>query len=316
MPRRYSAKKGGRNKSRRLRGGSVDKAKASFTEALEGLKEAAAHASDGLGHSVSAARKASTTATKGATATLTPGAPKKDKNGKPMGDKDQFNFNSSAVTAPTSPSMTTAPTSPSMTTAPTSSSDFKFTGGRKTKRRRGGRGRRGGRRRTFRGGSGKGNGQPHKANGPPPDSSNGTSETYDDGAGGTYDDIINDGNSGPHQEGTTDINNSSSGNSSSSSSAPSGDAWDSKLLGPFGGKSPSWEAFQSGGRRRKGGKYHHPHKGQMSRTMKRKKDFTTKKGNKKYNRRGHRQTRNAKGRKGKPYMKGGGCGCGASMLPF
>ena len=50
-------------------------------------------------------------------------------------------------------------------------------------------------------------------------------------------------------------------------------------------------------------KYRHPKKGQRSRTMKGRKDFTTKKGHKFYNRQGHRQTRNAKGRRGKPYHK-------------
>lgn len=45
----------------------------------------------------------------------------------------------------------------------------------------------------------------------------------------------------------------------------------------------------------------HPKKGQRSRTMKGRKDFTTKKGNKYYNRRGHRQTKNAKGKRGRPY---------------
>jgi len=50
-------------------------------------------------------------------------------------------------------------------------------------------------------------------------------------------------------------------------------------------------------------KYRHPKKGQHSRTMKGRKDFTTKKGHKFYNRHGHRQTRNAKGRRGKPYRK-------------
>jgi len=50
-------------------------------------------------------------------------------------------------------------------------------------------------------------------------------------------------------------------------------------------------------------KYRHPKKGQRSRTMKGRKDFTTKKGHKFYNRQGHRQTRNAKGRRGQPYRK-------------
>jgi len=48
--------------------------------------------------------------------------------------------------------------------------------------------------------------------------------------------------------------------------------------------------------------YKHPKKGQKSKTMKGKLDFTTKKGHKFYNRKGHRQSRNAQGRKGRPYM--------------
>lgn len=60
-----------------------------------------------------------------------------------------------------------------------------------------------------------------------------------------------------------------------------------------------------GGRRRRSRKARksrkHPKKGQKSRTMKGRKDFTTKKGNKYYNRRGHRQTKNAKGKRGRPY---------------
>ena len=60
-----------------------------------------------------------------------------------------------------------------------------------------------------------------------------------------------------------------------------------------------------GGRRRRSRKARksrkHPQKGQKSRTKKGRKDFTTKKGNKYYNRRGHRQTKNAKGKRGRPY---------------
>ena len=116
MPRRYSAKKGGRNKSRRLRGGtpseSVKKARESFENALAAAKKTAAHVGDGFGHGADAARKASTTATMGATDTFKPKDDnnKKDKNGKPMGDKDQFNFNSSAPPAPlTAPAKPPAP---------------------------------------------------------------------------------------------------------------------------------------------------------------------------------------------------------------
>lgn len=56
-------------------------------------------------------------------------------------------------------------------------------------------------------------------------------------------------------------------------------------------------------------------KGSASKTRKGRKDFVTHKGDKKYNRRGHRQSKNAKGKRGKPYShrrKGGcnPCGCG------
>ena len=55
----------------------------------------------------------------------------------------------------------------------------------------------------------------------------------------------------------------------------------------------------SGGRRKK--KSGHPKKGQKSKTRKGRLDFVTHKGDKYYNRKGHRQTRNRKGKKGKPY---------------
>ncbi len=48
-------------------------------------------------------------------------------------------------------------------------------------------------------------------------------------------------------------------------------------------------------------------KGSRSKTRKGRKDFVTHKGSKYYNRRGHRQTRNAKGKKGKPYKGGSRC---------
>ena len=44
-------------------------------------------------------------------------------------------------------------------------------------------------------------------------------------------------------------------------------------------------------------------KGSRSKTRRGRKDFITHKGSKKYNRKGHRQSRNSKGRKGKPYSK-------------
>ena len=68
-----------------------------------------------------------------------------------------------------------------------------------------------------------------------------------------------------------------------------------------------YPAGKIGGRRRY-------RKGSRSKTRKGRKDFITHKGSKYYNRRGHRQTRNSKGRKGRPYRKrrthkrGAGCG--------
>ena len=54
----------------------------------------------------------------------------------------------------------------------------------------------------------------------------------------------------------------------------------------------------TGGRRKRTKKYR---KGSRSKTRKGRKDFITHKGSKYYNRRGHRQTRNSKGRKKRPY---------------
>lgn len=56
-----------------------------------------------------------------------------------------------------------------------------------------------------------------------------------------------------------------------------------------------------GGGKRKSRK--HPKKGQMSKTRKGRKDFITHKGDKMFNRKGHRQSRRAKStKKGKPYF--------------
>ncbi len=46
----------------------------------------------------------------------------------------------------------------------------------------------------------------------------------------------------------------------------------------------------------------HPKKRQPSRTRKGRLDFVTHKGDKYYHRKGHRQTKNRKGKKGRPYM--------------
>ena len=47
----------------------------------------------------------------------------------------------------------------------------------------------------------------------------------------------------------------------------------------------------------------HPKKGQMSRTRAGRRDFTTKKSSRKFNRRGHRQSRSARGVKRRPYSR-------------
>jgi hypothetical protein len=53
-------------------------------------------------------------------------------------------------------------------------------------------------------------------------------------------------------------------------------------------------------RSRKGG---NPKKGMASKSRKGRKDFVTHKGDKYYNRKGHRQSRNAKGKRKSPYKK-------------
>jgi len=53
-------------------------------------------------------------------------------------------------------------------------------------------------------------------------------------------------------------------------------------------------------RSRKGG---NPKKGMASKSRKGRKDFVTHKGDKYYNRKGHRQSRNAKGKRKSPYRK-------------
>ena len=80
----------------------------------------------------------------------------------------------------------------------------------------------------------------------------------------------------------------------------------SSWFGGITGNSDNAAAAAGGGRRRRRSRKvrksrKHPKKGQKSRTRKGRKDFTTKKGNKKYNRRGHRQSKNAKGKRGRPY---------------
>jgi hypothetical protein len=57
---------------------------------------------------------------------------------------------------------------------------------------------------------------------------------------------------------------------------------------------------RSRSRSRKGG---NPKKGMASKSRKGKKDFVTHKGDKYYNKKGHRQSRNAKGKRKSPYKK-------------
>lgn len=57
---------------------------------------------------------------------------------------------------------------------------------------------------------------------------------------------------------------------------------------------------RSRARSRKGG---NPKKGMASKSRKGRKDFVTHKGDKYYNRKGHRQSRNAKGKRKSPYRK-------------
>tara|TARA_A100001011_G_scaffold313123_1_gene330864 strand:- start:1092 stop:1394 length:303 start_codon:yes stop_codon:yes gene_type:complete len=62
---------------------------------------------------------------------------------------------------------------------------------------------------------------------------------------------------------------------------------------------PHMVAFKQAAKNWKG----HPKKGDPSLTRKGRKDFVTHKGDKFYHRKGHRQTANRKGVKGKPYSK-------------
>ena len=85
------------------------------------------------------------------------------------------------------------------------------------------------------------------------------------------------------------------------------DAW-SGFTGMFKKKeSPSPTTYMGGkskskrrSRSRKGG---NPKKGMASKSRKGRKDFVTHKGDKYYNRKGHRQSRNAKGKRKSPYKK-------------
>lgn len=61
-------------------------------------------------------------------------------------------------------------------------------------------------------------------------------------------------------------------------------------------------AFKQAAHNWKGKSSKHPKKGEPSRTRKGRLDFVTHKGDKYYHRKGHRETRNRKGKKGRPYM--------------
>jgi hypothetical protein len=70
----------------------------------------------------------------------------------------------------------------------------------------------------------------------------------------------------------------------------------------FGSKpSTGGKKHRSARRSRSAKKY--PKKGMASKTRKGRKDYVTHKGNKFYNRKGKRQTKSRKGRKGKPYSR-------------
>ena len=70
--------------------------------------------------------------------------------------------------------------------------------------------------------------------------------------------------------------------------------------GLTGGRSRRRRRSRSRSRSRKGG---NPKKGMASKSRKGRKDFVTHKGDKYYNRKGHRQSRNAKGKRKSPYRK-------------
>ena len=83
-----------------------------------------------------------------------------------------------------------------------------------------------------------------------------------------------------------------------------------EALGFGGDKSEQSDAVAGGRRRKRKGRKtkrksrkgkRHPKKGQRSKTRKGRLDFITHKGDKYYNRKRHRQTRNRKGKKGRPY---------------
>lgn len=74
----------------------------------------------------------------------------------------------------------------------------------------------------------------------------------------------------------------------------------SASAGLTGGRSRRRRRSRSRSRSRKGG---NPKKGMASKSRKGRKDFVTHKGDKYYNRKGHRQSRNAKGKRKSPYRK-------------
>ena len=85
----------------------------------------------------------------------------------------------------------------------------------------------------------------------------------------------------------------------------------SNLSSAFRAVAPSRAGPTQGGKKRRGTrkrtrrskKGSRSKKGMASKTRKGRKDYVTHKGNKFYNRKGKRQSRNRKGRKGKPYSR-------------
>lgn len=107
---------------------------------------------------------------------------------------------------------------------------------------------------------------------------------------------------------TTQPTDSTSPNQGKSLTDHASAAW-SGFTGMFKKKTPNpTTPGQAGGRSRrrrrsrsrKGG---NPKKGMASKSRKGRKDFVTHKGDKYYNRKGHRQSRNAKGKRKSPYRK-------------
>ena len=103
---------------------------------------------------------------------------------------------------------------------------------------------------------------------------------------------------------TTTTNSSSQPSMMDTVSKHATNAW-SGFTGWFKKKDNSSTAYstQSGGRSKRRRRSKKFYKGKASKTRKQRKDFVTHKGDKYYNRKGHRQSRNAKGTRKAPYKK-------------